>query len=76
MEPWATHSVVICVAQDMRKKERLDLTVRGDFKKKAAELAGRRRRSISGLFEDLIEEEARRVEEKRRQRHAAPRVNE
>jgi hypothetical protein len=40
--------------------------VRGDFKKNAAELAGRRRRSISGLFEDLIEEEARRVEEKRR----------
>jgi hypothetical protein len=54
------------VAQDTRKKERLDLTVRGDFKKKAAELAERRRRSISGLFEDLIEEEARRVEEKRR----------
>jgi hypothetical protein len=64
MEPWATHSVVICVPRDLRKKVRLDLTVRRDFKKKAAELAERRRRSISGLFEDLIEEEARRVEEK------------
>jgi hypothetical protein len=44
----------------MRGKERLNLTVRGEFKRKAAALANRRRRSISALFEDLIDEECSR----------------
>ena len=38
-------------------KKRLNLTVRDGFKKKAAELATKRRRSISALFEDLIDQE-------------------
>lgn len=42
-------------------KETLNLTVRANFKRRAAELAKRRRRSISGLFEDLVEEEASRL---------------
>jgi predicted transcriptional regulator len=41
----------------MSRKERLNLTVRDDFKNKAATLAEKRRRSISALFEDLIDEE-------------------
>jgi len=39
------------------RKVRLDLTVQEQFKRFARELAKGRRRSISGLFEDLIEEE-------------------
>ena len=38
-------------------KVRLDLTVQQKFKDMARKLAKERRRSISGLFEDLIEEE-------------------
>jgi hypothetical protein len=38
-------------------KVRLDLTVQHRFKEDARKLARERRRSISGLFEDLIEEE-------------------
>jgi hypothetical protein len=38
-------------------KVRLDLTVQRKFKDDARKLARERRRSISGLFEDLIEEE-------------------
>jgi predicted transcriptional regulator len=38
-------------------KVRLDLTVQRRFKEIARDLARKRRRSISGLFEDLIEEE-------------------
>ena len=41
----------------MSTKERLNLTVLRDFKEKAATLAKKRRRSISALFEDLIDEE-------------------
>ncbi|MEY2500564.1 MAG: hypothetical protein QOI07_898 [Verrucomicrobiota bacterium] len=41
----------------MSQKERLNLTVRDDFKSKASKLADKRRRSISALFEDLIDEE-------------------
>ena len=43
------------------KKERIDLTVERKFKDMARKLAKRRRRSVSGLFEDLIEEEMERV---------------
>lgn len=46
----------------MNRKERLNLTVRDDFKTKAAKLADQRRRSISALFEDLIDEEWERAE--------------
>jgi hypothetical protein len=42
-------------------KERLDLTVQPKFKKLARQLAKKRRRSISALFEDLVEEEIIRV---------------
>jgi hypothetical protein len=41
----------------LRTKVRLDLTVQHEFKEIARVLARKRRRSISGLFEDLIEEE-------------------
>jgi hypothetical protein len=41
----------------MTNKVRLDLTVQRRFKEIARDLAKKRRRSISGLFEDLIEEE-------------------
>jgi hypothetical protein len=47
----------------MSEKERLNLTVRDDFKRKAAELASKRRRSVSGLFEDLVEQEWSRIRE-------------
>jgi hypothetical protein len=43
------------------KKERIDLTVERKFKEMARKLAKQRRRSVSGLFEDLIEEEMERV---------------
>ena len=45
----------------MPKKARLNLTVIPDFKRKANKLARERRRSISALFEDLIEEEWQRA---------------
>jgi hypothetical protein len=41
----------------MTTKVRLDLTVQQRFKDMAREMARKRRRSISGLFEDLIEQE-------------------
>jgi hypothetical protein len=41
----------------LRTKVRIDLTIQRRFKQIARELAKTRRRSISGLFEDLIEEE-------------------
>ena len=41
----------------MTTKVRLDLTVQQRFKEMARDMAKKRRRSISGLFEDLIEEE-------------------
>jgi hypothetical protein len=41
-------------------KVRLDLTVQRKFKEDARKMARERRRSISGLFEDLIEEEMNR----------------
>jgi hypothetical protein len=41
----------------MTNKVRLDLTVQRRFKEIARDIAKKRRRSISGLFEDLIEEE-------------------
>lgn len=44
-----------------RKKERIDLTIERKFKKIARELADKRLRSISGLIEDLLEEEQERV---------------
>jgi hypothetical protein len=49
----------------MSEKESLNLTVGRKFKKLAERLAKERRRSISGLFEDLIEEEKQRREAKR-----------
>jgi len=45
-------------------KVRLDLTVQQRFKIMARALARKRRRSISGLFEDLIEEEMLRSQKK------------
>lgn len=45
----------------MPKKTRLNLTVIPDFKRKANKLARERRRSVSALFEDLIEEEWKRA---------------
>jgi hypothetical protein len=45
----------------MPKKARLNLTVIPDFKRKANKLARERRRSVSALFEDLIEEEWKRA---------------
>jgi hypothetical protein len=44
----------------MTTKVRLDLTVQQRFKESARDLAKKRRRSISGLFEDLVEEEMNR----------------
>jgi hypothetical protein len=44
------------IKRDMNKG-RLNLTIREEFKRMAAELAKKRRRSISALFEDLIETE-------------------
>ena len=46
-------------------KVRLDLTVQQKFKEIARELAKKRRRSISGLFEDLIEREMIREAQKK-----------
>jgi hypothetical protein len=51
---------------DKNGKDRLNLTVLPDFKEKAAELASKRRRSISALFEDLIDEEWKREKKKRK----------
>ena len=45
----------------MPKKARLNLTVIPDFKRKANKLARERRRSVSALFEDLIDEEWQRT---------------
>ena len=45
----------------MSDKKRLNLTVVEDFKVKALVLASKRSRSVSGLFEDLIEEEWNRL---------------
>ena len=45
----------------MPRKARLNLTVIPDFKRKANKLARERRRSVSALFEDLIEEEWQRA---------------
>jgi hypothetical protein len=47
-------------------KERLAITVRRGFKAEARTMAKRRRRSISGLFEDLIEAEMKRIRASRR----------
>jgi hypothetical protein len=55
----------------VNQKGPLNLTVEKEFKKKAGRLARERRRSISGLFEDLIEEE-----EERRRRQNENRQNE
>ena len=46
-------------------KVRLDLTVQQKFKDIARELAKKRRRSISALFEDLIEREMIRETQKK-----------
>jgi hypothetical protein len=46
-------------------KVRLDLTVQQRFKDMAREMARKRRRSISGLFEDLIEQEKSRETQKK-----------
>jgi hypothetical protein len=43
------------------KKERIDMTIERRFKEMARKLAKQRRRSVSGLFEDLIEEEMQRL---------------
>jgi hypothetical protein len=45
----------------MPKKARLNLTILPDFKRKANKLASERRRSVSALFEDLIESELQRA---------------
>jgi predicted transcriptional regulator len=49
-------------------KQRLDLTVTEEFKKKAKRLARKRRRSISALFEDLIESEVEREKKAKRKK--------
>lgn len=48
----------------METKKRLNLTVRPDFKEQAKQLAKARRRSVSALFEDLIEAEWKRLQSK------------
>lgn len=54
----------------MGEKESLNLTVERKFKKLADKLAKERRRSISGLFEDLVEEEKQRREAKQNRSEA------
>ena len=50
------------------KKARLDITIRPEFKEMARQMAKERRRSISALFEDLLEAENKREKEAKEQR--------
>ena len=50
------------------KKEKLNLSVREEFKRLAERLAKERRRTVSALFEDLLEQAQRQDDDATRQR--------